>query len=61
MVGDRDPVRHYAGPHEAAQKDWLTALRGQIVLPGAGHWLQQERAVEVSTALVKFLHDLDRA
>jgi pimeloyl-ACP methyl ester carboxylesterase len=58
MVGDRDPVRHYAGPFEAAQKDWLTALRAQMVLPGAGHWLQQERADEVSAALVAFVQGL---
>ncbi|MNR06168.1 Alpha/beta hydrolase family protein [compost metagenome] len=55
MVGERDPVRHYAGPHEAAQKDWLTDLRDQIVLRSAGHWLQQERADEVSAVLVEFL------
>ena len=59
MVGDRDPVRHYAGPHEAGQKDWLIDLRGQIVLPGAGHWLQQERAEEVSATLIRFLRGLD--
>ena len=59
LVGDRDPVRHYAGPHEAGQKDWLTDLRGQIVLPGAGHWLQQERAEEVSATLIRFLRSLD--
>lgn len=58
LVGERDPVRHYAGPHEAAQADWLTDLRGQVVLPGAGHWLQQERADEVSAALVGFLRGL---
>jgi pimeloyl-ACP methyl ester carboxylesterase len=58
LVGDRDPVRHYAGPHEAAQKTWLTDLRGQMVLPGAGHWLQQERADEVSAALVEFVRGL---
>ena len=58
LVGDRDPVRHYAGPHEAAQKDWLTDLRGQVVLPGAGHWLQQERGEEVSAALTTFLRGL---
>ncbi len=33
MVGERDPVRHYAGQHEAGLKDWLTDLRSQTVLP----------------------------
>ncbi len=57
MVGERDPVRHYAGQHEASLKDWLTDLRSQTVLPGAGHWLQQERPVEVNAALIQFLDD----
>jgi len=58
MVGQRDPVRHYAGQHEAGLKDWLTDLRGQTVLPGAGHWLQQERPEEVNAALIGFLKSL---
>lgn len=58
LVGERDPVRHYAGPHEAAQKDWLTDLRGQVVLPGAGHWVQQERPDAVNAALLEFLRGL---
>jgi pimeloyl-ACP methyl ester carboxylesterase len=58
MVGERDPVRHYAGQHEAGLKDWLTDLRRQTVLPGAGHWLQQERPGEVNAALIAFLRSL---
>jgi len=58
LVGEKDPVRHYSGQHEAGLKDWLTDLRGQVVLPGAGHWLQQERASEVNAALLEFLAGL---
>ncbi|HEV2081616.1 MAG TPA: alpha/beta hydrolase [Brevundimonas sp.] len=58
IVGERDPVRHYAGAHEAGLKDWLTDLRGQHVLPGAGHWLQQERPDEVNRLLLGFLQSL---
>jgi pimeloyl-ACP methyl ester carboxylesterase len=58
LVGERDPVRHYAGQHEAGLKDWLTDLRSQTVLPGAGHWLQQERPEEVNAALIGFLRGL---
>jgi pimeloyl-ACP methyl ester carboxylesterase len=58
MVGERDPVRHYAGAHEASLKDWLTDLRAQVVLPGAGHWIQQERAAEVNAWLIAFLRTL---
>jgi len=58
IVGERDPVRHYAGPHEAGLKDWLTDLRAQVVVPGAGHWLQQERPDEVNRLLLDFLTGL---
>ncbi len=59
LVGERDPVRHYAGHHEAGLKDWLIDLRGQVVLPGTGHWVQQERADEVNAALLAFLTTLE--
>jgi pimeloyl-ACP methyl ester carboxylesterase len=29
-----------------------------IMLPGWGHWTQQERAAEVNTALLEFLRGL---
>ncbi|HYC67129.1 alpha/beta hydrolase [Brevundimonas sp.] len=54
-VGERDPVRHYAGPAEAGLKDWLADLRMQQVVPGAGHWIQQERPDEVNRLLLDFL------
>jgi pimeloyl-ACP methyl ester carboxylesterase len=30
-------------------------LRQTIVLPGCGHWTQQERVAEVNTAMLQFL------
>ena len=58
MVGERDPVRHYAGAHEAGLKDWAPDLRTQVVVPGAGHWIQQERPEEVNRLLLDFLGGL---
>ena len=58
MVGEHDPVRHYAGRQEATLSDWATDLRGSHVLPGAGHWLQQERPGEVNRLLLGFLAGL---
>lgn len=55
VVGENDPVRRYAGQHEAGLGDWLTDLRGQAVIPGAGHWLQQERPDAVNALLLAFL------
>ncbi len=58
LVGERDPVRHYSGQHEAGLKDWAPDLRGSHVLAGAGHWLQQERPEEVNRLLLDFLAGL---
>lgn len=55
VVGERDPVRHYAGPAEAGLKDWIPDLRLQQVIPGAGHWIQQERPDDVNRLLLDFL------
>jgi pimeloyl-ACP methyl ester carboxylesterase len=33
-------------------------LRKTIMLPGCGHWTQQERPAEVNTALLEFLRGL---
>ncbi len=33
-------------------------LRGTVLLPGCGHWTQQERPDEVNEALIAFLRDL---
>jgi pimeloyl-ACP methyl ester carboxylesterase len=33
-------------------------LREPVVLPGCGHWTQQERPAEVSKAMIDFLYEL---
>ncbi len=33
-------------------------LRGVTVIPGAGHWIQQEKADEVNALLLQFLKGL---
>ena len=35
-----------------------TDLRSVTLLPGAGHWVQQERAAETNAALLQFLKDV---
>lgn len=59
IVGENDPVRHYSGRHEATLGDWATDLRGSHVIPGAGHWIQQERPDEVNRLLLEFLSSAD--
>lgn len=58
VVGERDPVRRYAGHFEAELDQWLTDFRGMTVLPGVGHWLQQEAPEAVTEAILAFLWDL---
>jgi pimeloyl-ACP methyl ester carboxylesterase len=35
----------------------LPNLRRKIIIEGAGHWVQQERADEVNAALIGFLRE----
>ena len=36
-------------------KQHVPNLRNTIILPGCGHWTQQERPDEVNAALISFL------
>jgi pimeloyl-ACP methyl ester carboxylesterase len=56
VAGERDPVLRMSPP--AAMEGWVDDLRGIVIVPGAGHWIQQERPDEVNGALLAFLGDL---
>jgi pimeloyl-ACP methyl ester carboxylesterase len=53
LTGERDPVRRFM-PAEAMD-GWVTDLRETVVVPGAGHWVNQERPAEVNQALLRFV------
>jgi pimeloyl-ACP methyl ester carboxylesterase len=53
LTGERDPVRKFM-PAEA-MAGWVTDMRAEHVIDGAGHWVQQERPDEVNAALLEFL------
>jgi pimeloyl-ACP methyl ester carboxylesterase len=57
MVGDRDLVYRLPGMAKSVANlsDCMPKLTETIVLPGCGHWIQQERADEVTAAVVRFL------
>jgi pimeloyl-ACP methyl ester carboxylesterase len=57
IAGDRDPVLRQTSADGLAAV--LPGLTRSVILPGCGHWTQQERPAEVSTALLEFLADLD--
>ncbi len=56
LTGEDDPVRLFM-PAEA-MRGWVTDLRAEIVLPGAGHWVQQQRPDAVNAALLDFIGSL---
>jgi pimeloyl-ACP methyl ester carboxylesterase len=53
VAGARDPVLRMAAP--AAMEGRVRDLRGSMIIPGAGHWIQQERPDAVTHALLRFL------
>lgn len=57
IAGAVDPViAMYREAFDALEQN-IPDLRGKHLLPGAGHWIQQERAEEVSRLLLKFLEE----
>lgn len=60
IAGDRDLVRMLPGAEElmASFPKRVPLLRGLVVLPGCGHWTQQERPREVNGAMLDFLRGL---
>jgi epoxide hydrolase A/B len=56
IAGERDGVLKMI-PVEA-MRDWVPDLRDLILVPGCGHWTQQERPAEVNAALIEFLKGL---
>ena len=56
IAGERDPVLVMASP--AGLPHVLTDLRTNLLIPGAGHWVQQESPRETNDALLQFLGTL---
>jgi pimeloyl-ACP methyl ester carboxylesterase len=56
LAGDRDPVINWYDPVrlERSMRTISPDLRGFELLPGAGHWIQQERPAEINAALTAF-------
>ena len=58
MAGERDFVATVFSKDIAKQSALIPKLRPPIMLPGCGHWTQQERAPEVNAAMIDFLRSL---
>jgi pimeloyl-ACP methyl ester carboxylesterase len=60
VAGERDLVPKFPGAAEVVANlaRFVPQLRKTIMLPGCGHWTQQERPAEVNTAMIRFLRSL---
>jgi len=60
VAGDRDLVVVFRGMDQviANLASCVPGLRKSVILPGCGHWTQQERAAEVNAAMIDFLRQL---
>ncbi len=60
IAGDRDLVLAFRGMDQLlpALKQFVPNLQRTVILPGCGHWTQQERPREVNDAMLGFLKAL---
>ncbi|HET6154264.1 MAG TPA: alpha/beta hydrolase [Marmoricola sp.] len=57
VMGEHDPVRTFAPPDADQQRAWLTGLWGVVLIPGAGHFVQQEQPAAFNDVLLRWLRD----
>jgi pimeloyl-ACP methyl ester carboxylesterase len=60
LAGDRDSVVNFTGGEAmlANLTEVVPGLRDARLLPGCGHWTQQERPAEVNQAMIEFIAGL---
>lgn len=58
VAGEEDVVIAMARQAFDNLEDAIPNLRKKVLLPGAGHWIQQERPTEVNKLLIEFLAGL---
>jgi pimeloyl-ACP methyl ester carboxylesterase len=60
IVGTDDPVLRSTQANYQAMTSTVPGLRRSVVLPGCGHWIQQECPVDVNRELLAFLAQVAR-
>jgi pimeloyl-ACP methyl ester carboxylesterase len=60
LVGDREVVYHFPGGNATVDNliNVVPNLKQSVVVPGCGHWIQQERSAQVNQLLIDFLRSL---
>jgi pimeloyl-ACP methyl ester carboxylesterase len=61
VAGEQDLVVAFSGGRDGLPglAGAAPLLREPVLLPGCGHWTQQERPAEVSAAMIEFIRELD--
>ncbi len=59
IAGEKDPVLRFWEDPLAPMREGVPDLRICALVPGAGHWIQQERPEAVNEAMLAFLGELD--
>jgi len=58
IAGDRDAVIEFWRSEFDAMEENVPNLTRKVLLPGVGHWTQQERPAEVNRLMIEFLQSL---
>ncbi|WP_176596370.1 alpha/beta fold hydrolase [Sphingobium sp. 15-1] len=58
LCGDKEVALSMFPEGLEVQRQFVPGLRVEKILPGAGHWIQQERPSEVNEAIIAFLSDI---
>ena len=60
IAGERDPVLRFIPGRDMVtmMDDFYTDLRAKVIVPNAGHWVQQEQPDAVNAAILAFLERL---
>ena len=56
---ERDVATMWGAEAIARAAEHMPRYAGTLIIPGCGHWIQQERPQETNRALIDFLHGLD--
>jgi pimeloyl-ACP methyl ester carboxylesterase len=58
IAGDRDPVIAFSAKQLSRMPTLVPHLQRTLLVPGAGHWIQQERPELTNQALLEFLESI---
>jgi pimeloyl-ACP methyl ester carboxylesterase len=58
--GELDPLTAMNRQSFDALEQTMPGLKEKVLLPGAGHWIQQERPSEINRLLIDFLNGLEK-